>query len=376
MFVWVSAPHTKQPLDHTVLRTGAPCTLTIPFLERGQCVCFAAMELGQQTLPFKKTVILANGQEAICLPHTRPSMLSGFACQLCKLTFKTKQGLAGHKMSLLHKGRMGDQTKVVEAAPTPLVFPATTSSAQSSGTSTPVCSPVTPSSSTANSSCPAASSSIASTRRRKKHYVGVSRAKLTRGASHRKRWSVIQQADIIEAISKFEDSEVEKKSYAVTARLFNVPVGNLSRWWNRRENILEKAEELRQCMLLGVNQRKHLKKLSTLRSYWNYNRSLQPLLKNLENCIVEQQKKKRPVCLGMVHRVCRRKLADLEAMGFPVTFRGQPLKISKTWCWKMMLTLGYTSRRRSKIRPTSVEADILNCFPDVFFYAYEPKVQK
>ena len=86
--------------------------------------------------------------------------------------------------------------------------------------------------------------------------------------------------------------------------------------------------------------------------------------------------KKRPVCLGMVHRVCRRKLADLEAMGFPVTFRGQPLKISKTWCWKMMLTLGYTSRRRSKIRPTSVEADILNCFPDVFCYAYEPKVQK
>ena len=365
MFVWVSAPHTKQPLDHTVLRTGAPCTLTIPFLERGQCVCFAAMELGQQTLPFKKTVILANGQEAICLPHTRPSMLSGFACQLCKLTFKTKQGLAGHKMSLLHKGRMGDQTKVVEAAPTPLVFPATTSSAQSSGTSTPVCSPVTPSSSTANLSCPAASSSIASTPPKKKRYMRLSRPKLTKGACQRKRWSLLQQAEILEAI--IEDSEVEKKTYAVTARLFKVPVGNLSRWWNKREIILRKAEDLRQCMLLGVKQRKHLQKLCNTRSHWNYNKSLQPLLKNLENCIVEQQKKKRPVCLGMVHRVCRRKLADLEAMGFPVTYRGQPLKVSKTWCWKMMLTLGYTSRRRSKIRPTSVEAHIINCFLDLFF---------
>jgi hypothetical protein len=90
---------------------------------------------------------------------------------------------------------------------------------------------------------------------------------------------------------------------------------------------------------------------------------LLPVLKNIENCIIEQQMKKRPVSLGFVHRVCLRKIADLDAMGFPVTFQGQPLQVSKTWCWKMMLTLGYTSRRRSKIRPTSVEAHIVSfCF--------------
>ena len=74
-------------------------------------MCFAAMEFGQQTLPFKKVVKLANGQVAISLAPIKPSMWSGFACQLCKLTFKTKQALAGHKTSLLHKGRMGDQTR-------------------------------------------------------------------------------------------------------------------------------------------------------------------------------------------------------------------------------------------------------------------------
>ena len=85
-------------------------------------------------------------------------------------------------------------------------------------------------------------------------------------------------------------------------------------------------------MLLGVKQRKHLQKLCTLKSYWNYNQSLQPLLKNLENCIVEQQKKKKKhiLCAWEWYIVCRRKLADLEAMGFPVTYRGQPLKVSKT----------------------------------------------
>jgi hypothetical protein len=194
--------------------------LTILFSERGWCVCFAAMEFGQQTLPFKKIMRLANGQEAICLPHTKPSMWSGFACQLCKLTFKTKQALAGHKTSILHKGRVGDQTNVVVAAPLHMVFPAITPSAQSSGTSTPVCSPVTPSSSTA-------SSSIARACSRKQQYVRISRPKLTRGATTRKRWSVFSKADIVESLSKFEDSEVNNKKYAVTARLFKVPVGNL-----------------------------------------------------------------------------------------------------------------------------------------------------
>ncbi len=316
-------------------------------------MCFAAMQLGQQTLPFKKVVRLANGQEAICLPHTKPSMWSGFVCQLCKLTFKTKQALAGHKTSLLHKGRMGDQSNVVVAAPTHMVFPAITPSAQSSGTSTPVCSPVTPSSSTA-------SSSIASTCSRKQRYVRISRPKLTRGATIRKRWSVFSKADIVEFLSKFEDSEENSsKKYAVTARLFKVPVGNLSRWWKNREAILKRADELRQCMLLGIKQRQHSQKNCKLTKHWEYNQSLQPVLKSLENSIAEQQNKKRPVSLGFVNRVCRQKIADLDAMGFPVTFHGQPLQVSKTWCWKMMLTLGYTSRRRSKIRPTSVEAYIV-----------------
>jgi len=206
------------------------------------------MEFGQQTLPFKKVVNLANGQVAISLAPIKPSMWSGFVCQLCKLTFKTQQGLAGHKTSVLHKCRMGDQINLDAAA-----SPAITPSAQSSGTSTPVCALVTSSSSTA-------SSSIASTCSRKQRYVRISRAKLTRGANIRKRWSVLSKAEVIEALRKFENSEVDNKKYAVTARLFKVPVGNLSRWWKSREAISKQAlghsataaEELQIAQALGV----------------------------------------------------------------------------------------------------------------------------
>ena len=120
----------------------------------------------------------------------------------------------------------------------------------------------------------------------------ISLEKLTRVATIRTRWSVLSQAEIIEALRKFENCEVDNKKYAITARLFKVPVGNLSRWWKSREAILKRADDLRERMLLGIHQRQHSQK----------------------NC-----KLHKPVL-------------------------------------KMMLALGYTSRRRSKIRPTSVEA--------------------
>jgi hypothetical protein len=166
---------------------------------------------------------------------------------------------------------------------------------------------------------------------------------------------VLTQAEIPEDICQSIHDQRPTRNIEF-ARKFGVPAGNISRWWRNRGAIFGRAEELRQRMLLGLRQRQHADESARLKIPWSYNQTLRPLLKHLELQIKNRQNTKRPVTLGFVKRVCAQKVKQLTEIGHAPTFRGQPLTASPTWCWRVMVTLGYTSRRRSKIRPTSVEA--------------------
>jgi hypothetical protein len=165
---------------------------------------------------------------------------------------------------------------------------------------------------------------------------------------------VLTQAEILEDICQSIHDQRPTR-FLEFAQKFGVPVGNISRWWRNRGAIFKQAEELRQRVLLGLRQRQHADKSARLKIHWSYNQTLPPLLKHLELQIQSRQKTKRPVTLAFVKQICAQKIKQLTEIGHVPTFRGQPLTASVTWCWRVMVTLGYTSRRRSKIRPTSVE---------------------
>ena len=313
------------------------------------------MDSRQGILPFRRFVMLPTGSQATLLPTRNP--ISRFVCSTCNLGFKTKQGLLGHTMSTVHKARMtreADVSATSASQQAPLVFAASSSTATSPGTMTSALEPMAASSSASSSVCGPTEASAVTVKaggRRKTRHVKVKRAKLTRGAAKRCKWSVLRQAEILETMLEAEP----KKQHLEVAETFNVPVGNISRWWTHRELILKKADELRQRMLLGLRQRQRSDDTSSLKIHWKYNQSLQPLLKHIELQILARQKAKRPVTLGWVRRIAVAQLAQMKDIGVVPMFRGQPLRASRTWCWRMMVTLGYTSRRRAKIRPTSIE---------------------
>ena len=315
------------------------------------------MDTLQTTLPFRRFVMLPYGLEATLLP-TPPC--SGFSCSRCNLSFKSKQALCGHTTSILHKRRLpaAPACPVPACLVQPLVFVASPCTPVAVEATSFELGPTTASSST---SCPERSSSdsnisevIPTVSRKQSYHVKLTRPKLTRGASKRCKWSLLIQAEILEDICQSIHDQRPTRFLEV-AQKFGVPVGNISRWWKTRAAIFKRAEELRQRMLLGLRQRQHADKSTSLKIHWSYNQTLRPLLKHLELQIQNRQKTKRPVTLGFVKRVCAQKVKQLTEIGHAPTFRGQPLTASVTWCWRVMVTLGYTSRRRSKIRPTSVE---------------------
>jgi hypothetical protein len=318
------------------------------------------MDTRQRTLLFRRFVLLPNGQQATVLPKTKP--ISGFVCGICNLGFKTKQGLLGHTTSTLHKGRILPETavSVVTSGNVATLLLATSSSATEPADPITSVESMAASSSTSSPACiPTAAGSrvVKMTRRQKIPHVKVNRPRLTRGAAKRCKWSVMQQADVIEAVF---GTEAEQR-FAILAEKLAVPIGNISRWWQNRDAILQRADELRQRMLLGLKQRQHSDRLSSLKIHWKYNQSLEPLLKYLETEILNHRKTtKRPVSLGYVKRICKHKIAQMTQIGITPMFRGEPLKASTKWCWRVMMTLGYTSRRRSKIRPTSIDAAVVS----------------
>ena len=317
------------------------------------------MDPRQKILPFRRFVVLPNGQQASVLPTKLPPC-SGFSCSICNLSFKTKQALCGHNTSALHQRRLPAVPACPAPAPAqPLVFAVSPCTPIAVETTPFELGPTTASSST---SSPARSSSdsnisevIPTVSRKMSYHVKLTRPKLTRGASKRCKWSLLTQAEILEDICQSIHDQRPTRFLEV-AQKFGVPVGNISRWWKTRAAIFKRAEELRQRMLLGLRQRQRADQSTSLKIHWSYNQTLRPLLKHLELQILNRQKTKRPVTLGFVKRVCAQKVKQLTEIGHAPTFRGQPLTASPTWCWRVMVTLGYTSRRRSKIRPTSVEA--------------------
>ena len=165
---------------------------------------------------------------------------------------------------------------------------------------------------------------------------------------------MLRQAEIIEGMSESQESSGNVQ-YAQISQQHLVPIGNLSRWWKNREAITQRADELRQRMLMGARQRRNSDRTSSLHIHWKYNQSLEPLLKYIEAQIKVRQESKRPVTLSFVKRACVARIKLLVDCGITPMFRGKALTASTTWCWRVMVALGYTSRRRSKIRPTSVE---------------------
>ena len=296
-------PSAADP-GHTVHRTGSGvCSGLGPSK-------IAAMDTRQKVLPFRRFVVSPNGQQATVLPKTKP--ISGFVCSICNLGFKTKQGLLGHTTSTLHKGRILPETavSVVTSGNVATLLLATSSSVtEPADASTPVES-LGASSSTSSPACiPTAAGlrAVKKTRRQKIPHVKVNRPKLTRGAAKRCKWSVMQQADVIEAV--FE-TDAEQR-FATVAEKLAVPIGNISRWWQNRDAILQRADELRQRMLLGLKQRQQSDRSSSLKIHWKYNQSLEPLLKHLESEIVNRQNMKRPLTLGFVKRICTNKIVQL-----------------------------------------------------------------
>ena len=336
-------PSAADP-GHTVHRTGpGVCSGLGPSK-------IAAMDTLQKVLPFRRFVVLPNGQQATVLPKTKP--ISGFVCSICHLGFKTRQGL---------KGRILPETavSVVTSGNVATLLLATSSSVtEPADASTPVESLGASSSTSSPASIPTAAGlrEAKKTRRKKIPHVKVNRPKLTRGAAKRCKWSVMQQADVIEVV--FE-TEAEQR-FATVAEKLAVSIGNISRWWQNRDAILQRADELRQRMLLGLKQRQHSDRSSSLKIHWKYNQSLEPLLKRLETEILNRQNMKRLVKLGFVKRTCTNKIVQITHIGITPTFRGEPLIASTTWWWRVMMTLGYTSRRRSKIRPTSIDAAVVS----------------
>ena len=164
---------------------------------------------------------------------------------------------------------------------------------------------------------------------------------------------MLRQAEIIEDMCLSQENG--NIQYADISKQHLVPVGNLSRWWKNREAITQRADELRQRMLLGARQRRNSDRSSSLNIHWKYNQSLEPLLKHIETQTQVRQESKRPVTLSFVKRACVARIKLMEDIGITPMFRGKALTASTTWCWRAMVALGYTSRRRSKIRPTSVE---------------------
>ena len=86
-----------------------------------------------------------------------------------------------------------------------------------------------------------------------------------------------------------------------------------------------------------------------------YCQSLEPLLNHIETQIQACRDSKRPVTLSFVKEACVAKIKEMEDIGVAPMFRGKALTASTTWLRGVMVGLGYASRRRSKIRPTSVE---------------------
>lgn len=164
---------------------------------------------------------------------------------------------------------------------------------------------------------------------------------------------MLRQAEIIEDMSGSQEGGTVQYAHIFKQHL--VPIGNLSRWWKNREAITQRANELRERMLLGARQRRNSDRSSSLNIHWKYNQSLEPLLKHIETQIQARQDTKRPVTLSFVKRACVARIKLMEDIGVTPMFRGKALTASTTWCWRVMVALGYTSRRRSKIRPTSVE---------------------
>jgi hypothetical protein len=160
------------------------------------------MDTRQTILPFRRFVMLPNGQEASVLPTNSPPC-SGFSCSTCNLSFKTKQALCGHITSVLHRRRLPATPACPAPAPAqPLVFVASPCTPIAVETTSFELGPTTASSST---SSPARSSSdsnisevIPTVSRKRSYHMKLTRPKLTRGASKRCKRSVLTQAEILE----------------------------------------------------------------------------------------------------------------------------------------------------------------------------------
>jgi hypothetical protein len=128
-------------------------------------------------------------------------------------------------------------------------------------------------------------------------------------------------------------------------------MGNVSRWIKDREFIFQEAGKAESARLLGyVYKRKQPLMKRSIKSLQQ-----EKMDDRLLDMCTRRNKERRPLSIKFVGRCATHYIKHLAELGFEVKWRGQPLVVSRSWCYRWLIANGFVSRLRTNKRNHSPE---------------------
>jgi hypothetical protein len=337
--------------------TAAAAAVDVPQHFRYICV-FVARSMASAASKKLKRSSQVQGQRQFGPALTVVEGAGPICCDVCSITFKTRQGLAGHLSSKAHLRhcKSDDIAPVSTSGIKGLLLAAASSSSSSSSSVVDVW--MHAPSTISHRVFLEASRPVDVVARKSKH-------KKLGGSASRDHKTLQFKTDVIQYVDDLKGTGA-RGFYEKAALHFRVPVGSIGRWVRDKASIIDAAATLSSAKLLGVKARRLTKGLKHRKL--NVGTGLSDLEARLKVAVKARLAARRTVSITWVHRVAKSNAQILQDdLGISLMLYGSPFKLSRSWVYQWLIRSGFVSRCRGHRRPRSVETLVLGLAKFVHF---------